>query len=112
MSTLRACATRSTGRSAGRRWRRCGASATGWRSAVSRGLSLRARLTLAFAAGMMVVSVGVGAFVYTQVRQDLRDEVDLGLRGRAQALVSPSALDHGLSSTSGHYADNDESFAQ
>jgi two-component system OmpR family sensor kinase len=79
---------------------------------VSRAPSLRARLTLAFAAGMMVVSVGVGAFIYTQVRRDLRDEVDLGLRGRAQALVASAALDHGLSSTSGHYADNDESFAQ
>ena len=75
-------------------------------------LSLRARLTLAFAAGMMVVSVGVGAFIYTQVRRDLRDEVDLGLRGRAQALVASAALEHGLASTSGHFADNDESFAQ
>ena len=79
---------------------------------MSRGLSLRARLTLAFAAGMMVVSVGVGAFIYTQVRRDLRDEVDLGLRGRAQALVASAALEHRLSSTSGHFSDNDESFAQ
>jgi two-component system, OmpR family, sensor kinase len=79
---------------------------------VSRGLSLRARLTLAFAAGMMVVSLGVGTFVYTQVRRDLRDEVDMGLRGRAQALVASAALEHGLTSTSGHFADNDESFAQ
>jgi signal transduction histidine kinase len=78
----------------------------------SRHLSLRARLALAFAAGMMVVSVGVGAFIYTQVRRDLRDEVDLGLRGRAQALVASAALKHGLASTSGHFADNDESFAQ
>ncbi|MDX6495209.1 MAG: two-component system, OmpR family, sensor kinase [Gaiellales bacterium] len=75
-------------------------------------LSLRARLTLAFAAGMMVVSVGVGVFIYTQVRRDLRDEVDLGLRGRAQALVASAALEHGLAPTSGHLADNDESFAQ
>jgi signal transduction histidine kinase len=79
---------------------------------VRHGLSLRARLTLAFAAGMMIVSVGVGVFIYTQVRRDLRDEVDLGLRGRAQALVASRALEHGLASTSGHFADNDESFAQ
>ena len=74
-------------------------------------LSLRARLTLAFAAGMLAVSIGVGSFVYLQVRRDLRDEVDLGLRGRAQALLAAGPR-LSLAGTSGHLADNDESFAQ
>ncbi len=74
--------------------------------------SLRLRLTLAFAAGMLVVSVGVGTFVYTQVRRDLRGEVDMGLRARAQALLATDAVSNGISATSGHLADNDEAFAQ
>ena len=75
-------------------------------------ISLRARLTLAFAAGVTVVSLGVGAFVYQQVRADLRDQVDLGLRARAQALIARPALLGRLGPTSGHLADNDESYAQ
>ena len=75
-------------------------------------ISLRARLTLAFAAGVTVVSLGVGAFVYQQVRSDLRNQVDLGLRARAQAIVArPSQLAQ-LAGTTGHLADNDESYAQ
>lgn len=75
-------------------------------------LSLRARLTLAFAAGMTLVSVAVASFVYTQVRGDLRAEVDMGLRARAQALIAGNSFAHGLASSSGHLSDNDESFAQ
>ena len=37
-----------------------------------RRISLRARLALAFAAGMLVVSVFVAGFVYIEVRRDLR----------------------------------------
>jgi two-component system, OmpR family, sensor kinase len=75
-------------------------------------ISLRARLTLAFAAGVAVVSLGVGAFVYQQVQDDLRHQVDLGLRGRAQALLARPAQLGRLAGTSGHLADNDESYAQ
>jgi signal transduction histidine kinase len=75
-------------------------------------MSLRARLTLAFAAGMTLVSLAVASFVYVQVRSDLRSEVDLGLRARAQALIAGRDLVRGLPQTSGHLADNDESFAQ
>jgi signal transduction histidine kinase len=74
--------------------------------------SLRARLTLGFAAGVAVVSLGVGAFVYQQVRSDLRNQVDLGLRARAQAIVARPAQLGNLAATSGHLADNDESYAQ
>jgi two-component system, OmpR family, sensor kinase len=75
-------------------------------------MSLRARLTLAFAAGMTLVSLAVASFVYVQVRSDLRSEVDMGLRARAQALIAGRDLVRGLPQTSGHLADNDESFAQ
>lgn len=74
-------------------------------------IPLRARLTLAFAAGMTAVSLGVAAFVYVQVRGDLRHQVDLGLRARAQALTAGGHTGP-LRLTSGHYADNDESVAQ
>jgi signal transduction histidine kinase len=75
-------------------------------------MSLRARLTLAFAVGMTLVSLAVASFVYVQVRSDLRSEVDMGLRARAQALIAGGNLVRGLPQTSGHLADNDESFAQ
>ena len=75
-------------------------------------MSLRARLTLAFAAGMTLVSLAVASFVYVQVRSDLRSEVDMGLRARAQALIAGGNLVRDLPQTSGHLADNDESFAQ
>ena len=75
-------------------------------------MSLRARLTLAFAVGMTLVSLAVASFVYVQVRSDLRSEVDMGLRARAQALIAGGNLVRDLPQTSGHLADNDESFAQ
>ncbi|HVI36350.1 MAG TPA: histidine kinase dimerization/phospho-acceptor domain-containing protein, partial [Gaiellales bacterium] len=75
-------------------------------------MSLRARLTLAFAAGMTLVSLAVASFVYVQVRSDLVSEVDMGLRARAQALIAGGDLVRALPQTSGHLADNDESFAQ
>jgi signal transduction histidine kinase len=75
-------------------------------------MSLRGRLTLAFAAGMTLVSLAVASFVYVQVRSDLRSEVDMGLRARAQVLIAGGNLVRGLPQTSGQLADNDESFAQ
>src|SRR6478672_13674757 len=64
-------------------------------------MSLRARLTLA-----------VASFVYSQVRSDLRSEVDMGLRARAQALITEPNMVRGIPQSSGHLADNDEAFAQ
>ena len=75
-------------------------------------MSLRARLTLAFAAGMTLVSLAVASFVYVQMRSDLRSEVDMGLRARAQALITEPNVVRGIPQSSGHLADNDESFAQ
>ncbi|HET8806522.1 MAG TPA: hypothetical protein VFM47_08635, partial [Gaiellales bacterium] len=68
-------------------------------------MSLRARLTLAFAVGMTLVSLAVASFVYVQVRSDLRSEVDMGLRARAQALIAGGNLVRRLPQTSGHLAD-------
>ena len=61
---------------------------------------------------MTLVSLAVASFVYVQVRSDLRSEVDMGLRARAQALIAGGNIVRGLPQTSGHLADNDESFAQ
>src|SRR5689334_2766096 len=75
------------------------------------GLSLRARLTIGFVAGMTVVSLGVAIFVYLQVRSDLRHQVDLGLDARAQALLVARSS-RAIVASSGHLADEDESIAQ
>src|SRR5947199_1084437 len=89
----RACATRSTGRSGDRRSTPCAGSDTGLATTRLPRASLRLRLTLAFAAGMTVVSFGVATFVYVQLRRDLDEAVDMGLRARAQVIVSsPSAM--------------------
>ena len=45
-------------------------------------MSVRARLTLVFAAAMAVVLLGAALFVYAKVRDDLRSSVDMGLRKR------------------------------
>jgi two-component system OmpR family sensor kinase len=75
------------------------------------GLSLKARLTLGFVAGITVVSLGVAAFVYVQVRSDLRHQVDLGLEARAQALIAARSS-RAIVASSGHIADQDEAIAQ
>jgi signal transduction histidine kinase len=61
---------------------------------------------------MTLVSLCVATFVYTQVRSDLRSEVDMGLRARAQVLIASHDLPNQLAQSSGGLADNDESFAQ
>jgi two-component system, OmpR family, sensor kinase len=73
-----------------------------------RRLSPRARLALAFAAGMLVVSVGVASFVYIEVRKDLRESVEMGLEARAKTIrADADVIDErrGL-------IDADEAFAQ
>src|SRR5690348_950146 len=104
------CGTRSTGRLARQRWKRCGALGIGCGASTMR-LSLRARLTIGFVAGMTVVSLGVAVFVYLQVRTDLRHQVDLGLDARAQALLVARSS-RAIVASSGHLADEDESIAQ
>jgi two-component system, OmpR family, sensor kinase len=78
-----------------------------------RPVSLRARVALAFAAGMALVLTAVAAFVALQLRGDLRQAVDMGLRSRAQALVAETSRD-GPSLPAGplRLIDSDEAFAQ
>src|SRR6478735_2866330 len=75
---------------------------------------LRLRLTIIFTAGMAVVLVVVGAFLYTRLAADLLESVDLGLRAKAQVLLD--ATDAGQLSSQllaeGSLVDADESFAQ
>src|ERR671924_587554 len=72
------------------------------------GLRIRTRLTLASAGLVAVILVAAGVFVYVQFEADLRETVDLGLRSRADALLSsgdPSLSSAGL-------IEADEAFAQ
>jgi heavy metal sensor kinase len=72
------------------------------------GLRIRTRLTLASAGLVAVILVAAGVFVYVQFEADLRETVDLGLRSRADALLSsgdPSLSSAGL-------IESDEAFAQ
>ncbi len=72
------------------------------------GLRIRTRLTLASAGLVAVILVAAGVFVYVQFEADLRETVDLGLRSRADALLSsrdPSVSSAGL-------IEADEAFAQ
>lgn len=52
------------------------------------GLSIRARLALAFAAGIMVVLALMAAFVYQRVSTELTSAIDNGLRSRSDDLVA------------------------
>ena len=77
-------------------------------------IPLRVRLTLAFAAGMAVVLAGVGAFVYVNLRDDLRASVDSGLQSRAQ-VIAANAVQADPSLGGGRrrrLIDPDEAFAQ
>ena len=73
-----------------------------------RRISLRARLALAFAAGMVLVSVFVAGFVYIEVRKDLRESVQMGLGARAKTIRADSDV---IDERPG-LIDGDEAFAQ
>jgi signal transduction histidine kinase len=77
-------------------------------------LPLRARLTLAFAAAMAVVLTGVAAYVYVNLRSDLRASVDSGLQSRAQVIRANVARPAPALGGGGHrrLIDPDEAFAQ
>ena len=76
-------------------------------------LSLKLRLTLAFALGMTLVLSGLGAFVYLRAGRDLLASLDLGLSSRAQVIVPAIHQGSaGLSDSAGTLIDPDEAFAQ
>ena len=72
-------------------------------------LSLRARLTLAFAASMAAILVGLGAFLYVELDRSLLDGVDQALRSRAAVAVVAGPGDRPGASP---LVDPDEAFAQ
>lgn len=77
-------------------------------------LTLRLRLTLAFAAAMAVLLVALGTFAYVRLHDDLLASVDMGLRSRAEVLADAVAAgdDRPLVGASGTLIDPDEAFAQ
>ena len=72
------------------------------------GLRIRTRLTIASAGLVAVILVAAGVFVYVQFEADLRETVDLGLRSRADALVSSGDL----TLSSAGLIESDEAFSQ
>lgn len=79
-----------------------------------RRLPIRLKLTLAFAAAMAVLLIGLGSFLYLRFESDLRTTAELGLRSRAgdvAALVREA--DSGAATIgSSTLNDADEGFAQ
>ncbi len=77
-------------------------------------IPLRVRLTLAFSAGMAVVLLGLGTFLYIRLGDDLLASVDMGLRSRAQVLSDAvgGSQEQDLISAEGVLIDPDEAFAQ
>jgi len=77
-------------------------------------LSLRARLTVAFAAALMLVLALAAVFVYFQVRGDLNESIDESLRVRADdvaALVS-GGRESEIRLDQQRIAESEEGFAQ
>ncbi len=76
-------------------------------------MSLRARLTLGFAAGMVVVLAGLAFFVDWRVEHDLTAGIDMELRSRGQVIVGAvRANAPDLVGVEGSLIDPDEAFAQ
>ncbi|TMK98823.1 MAG: HAMP domain-containing protein [Actinobacteria bacterium] len=76
-------------------------------------IPIKARLTLAFAAGMAAVIAAIGAFLYFRLGADLISGIDFELRARAQAIVSAlPEFDASNGPTVGSVMDPDEAFAQ
>jgi two-component system, OmpR family, sensor kinase len=73
---------------------------------------VRAQVTAAFAAGMVIILVALGAFLYLQLGSDLLASIDMGLRSRGEAIVTAVEAGGGFPDQSGSLIDPDEAFAQ
>ena len=73
---------------------------------------VRTQVTAAFAAGMAIVLVALGAFLYLQLGSDLLASIDMGLRSRAEAVATAVERGGGFPAQSGSLIDPDEAFAQ
>jgi two-component system OmpR family sensor kinase len=66
-----------------------------------------------FAAGLAVLLIGVGLFVYARAGSDILDSVDAGLRSRAEILAADvRANGPQLANVGAQLIENDEAFAQ
>ena len=78
-----------------------------------RALSLRTRLTVAFALAMAAVVTGLGVFVYGEAADSMRHAVDQGLRARAADVANlANQADNGLSSATGPLDSHAQNFGQ
>jgi signal transduction histidine kinase len=76
-------------------------------------LPIRVRLTIAFVAGMALVLLGVGVFVYVRMGGALLETTDAGLRSRAEVLVANvRASGPPLPGIGASLIESDEAFAQ
>ncbi len=76
-------------------------------------LPIRWRVTLAFAAALLVVLLAVGAFLYLRFDAELSTALDQGLRTRSEAVAALVARSPaGVLDTQSEAVDADESFAQ
>ena len=76
-------------------------------------LSLRVRLTVAFAAAMAVLLAATGLFLYLRLESVLDDQIDSSLRARADDVATlVHGADGGLQNRSSTLAESEESFAQ
>ena len=78
-----------------------------------RRISLRLRLTLAFAVGMAAVLVILGFVLHGRFQGDLTGAIDMELRSRAQVILAGIARqDPSVIKAGGSLIDPDEAFAQ
>jgi two-component system, OmpR family, sensor kinase len=77
-------------------------------------ISIRARLTIAFAVALLVVLVLAGLFVYQRLDHELTESLDNGLASRADDLAAlvASAGDSPPQLSGGRFVESDEVFSQ
>jgi two-component system, OmpR family, sensor kinase len=77
-------------------------------------LSIRAKLTIAFAAALLLVLVLAGLFVYQRLDSELTESLDNGLASRADDLAAlvASAGDRPPELSGGRVVESDEGFSQ
>ena len=77
-----------------------------------RRLPIRVRLTLVFAGGMVLVIVGVGAFMHIRMGADLLAATDASLSAQADALIGAIQAAHPVVGQGSAFEGSDEEFAQ
>jgi two-component system OmpR family sensor kinase len=75
-------------------------------------ISLRLRLTLAFAGVMALVLIATGVFLHVRLRGSLDEQLELTLRARADDVAALVRGGSGLGDGSQRLAETEESFAQ